>query len=256
MPHVVDRELRAVLYKIYSDEMAHISAGKRTLEKIGAKVPGRRNVLLKRASSIFPLHLIPDGLAGERDAIRIVGFQAVVSLIGKTQTEVARYRPGHLLQRWMKVEGYHCIGCHPKRSEGLLLDPDFDSATGEALDIVTFSRRFEGMNDLVHGGFISMALDEVMGYAINHQYNRLAFTTQLEVQFKKPVRVGTPYRISGRVESFSSQRAVVVGVITDPASGAVFAESRASFYVLNTASAEKLLPGALDAPETRAMLEG
>jgi acyl-coenzyme A thioesterase PaaI-like protein len=154
----------------------------------------------------------------------------------------------------LNVEGYHCIGCHPGRSDGLLLDPQFDPESRESFDDLTFSRRFEGMNHLVHGGFTSMALDEVMGYAINHQYNRLAVTTRLTVKFLKPLKIDQPYRVSAKVETLDDSRALVRGTIVDPSSGSVLAEAEADFYLLSEAAASKLLPGALAHPATRAML--
>jgi acyl-coenzyme A thioesterase PaaI-like protein len=256
LPHVVDRELKAILYKIYSDEMVHISAGKRALQEMGEVVPSRNDVLNQKAALVFPLHLIPKDLVHIRDHVRRSGLACVRTLLNERIPDLERYRVSPLLQRWMKVEGYNCIGCHPKRSEGLLLDPSFDEVAREAVDTLIFSRRFEGMNDLVHGGFISMALDEVMGYAINHQFNRLAFTTELKVQFSKPVKVGRAYRITGSVENIENGRAKVRGSITDPQTGAVLAQSEASFFLVNEASAAKLLPGALATPETRAMLGG
>jgi hypothetical protein len=199
LPQVEDRELRAVLFKIYSDEMAHISAGKRTLEALGVKAPARKDVLLRKSAVVFPIHLIPERLEADRGKIRRAGLPVVQALFTQKLGESERYRPGELVQRWMKVEGYHCIGCHPKRSEGLQLDPRFDPDSKEAYDLISFSRRFEGMNDMVHGGFISMVLDEVMGYAINFTQNRLAFTTELRVEFLKPVKVGRTYRVAGKI---------------------------------------------------------
>jgi len=254
LPYVVDRELRAVLFKIYSDEMVHISAGKRTLESLGAPPLSRGDILTRRAPCIFPIHLIPVGLSEWRPGIRRAGLNSERGLLSERIGELERYRPSHLLQRWMKVDGYHCIGCHPKRSEGLQLDPQFDAAKCEAYDLIRFSRRFEGMNDMVHGGFISMALDEVMGYAINHSLNRLAFTTHLQVEFLRPVKVGRSYRISAQVTGISNDKPCLTGSMIDPETGTVVARSTASFFILTEAVAGKLLPGALACPETRAML--
>lgn len=255
LPYVVDRELRAVLFKIYSDEMVHISAGKRALEALGTMSPSRSEILSRRASVIFPIHLIPVGLSEWRQAINRAGIGSVRVLLSERIGETERYRPSPLLQRWMKVDGYHCIGCHPKRSEGLQLDPQFDPVKGEAHDTMRFSRRFEGMNDMVHGGFISMVLDEVMGYAVNHSLNRLAFTTQLRVEFLRPVKIGRDYRISAQLtEDGTDHVPTLTGSIVDLETGTVVARSKASFFILTEATAGRLLPGALACPETRAML--
>lgn len=256
LPFVEDRELRSILYKIYADEMTHISAGKRTLERLGQRPPSRKDVLMRKAAVIFPLNLIPETLQGQRSEIRKAGISCVRNLLVQAISDGERYAPSRLLQRWMNVDGYNCIGCHPKRSEGLLLDPQFDHEKGEATDCFSFTRRFEGMNGLVHGGFISMALDEVMGYAINHELNRLAFTTRLEVQFIRPLKVGKKYRVIGKVESIQDPKAKVKGSIVDPETGVTVAQSSADFFMLDESSASKLLPGALSHPETRAMLGG
>ncbi len=60
-------------------------------------------------------------------------------------------------------------------------------------------QRFQGYKDILHGGIISALLDEVMIKAVLAK-DVLAVTAQIEVKFKKAVKVGEKLSMEGKIK--------------------------------------------------------
>lgn len=70
---------------------------------------------------------------------------------------------------------------------------------------VRLARRFEGPPGHAHGGIIATLLDEAMSKA-NRQFGVLAMTRQMEVEYLKPVPLGTRLLLTGRHVSSSEKK--------------------------------------------------
>lgn len=90
----------------------------------------------------------------------------------------------------------YCFVCGDKNKRGL--NVRFYSSGGKAKAEYTPTREFEGYRDILHGGIISSLLDEVMIQALIAQ-GILTFTTQIEIKFKKPARIGEKLLLEGEV---------------------------------------------------------
>ncbi len=67
-----------------------------------------------------------------------------------------------------------------------------------------FSKEHQGYRDIVHGGMITMLLDEMM---VNLAWleGKPAVTAELNVRLKKPTRVGERVFFEGRIDSEESR---------------------------------------------------
>lgn len=80
-----------------------------------------------------------------------------------------------------------CFACGKDNPDGLHLE--FESVGDDVRTSVTFPRKFQGYQDVVHGGLVSTVLDETMVTLINMR-GYLALTAELSVRFREPVHVG------------------------------------------------------------------
>lgn len=100
---------------------------------------------------------------------------------------------------------YHrCFGCGVDHPTGLHLEV----TAGEGLDV---SARFEvtehhqGAPGLAHGGVLTAAFDEAMS-ALNSLIYRPAVTGRLEVNFRRPVPVGSLLHVHARVTGVAGRK--------------------------------------------------
>jgi uncharacterized protein (TIGR00369 family) len=90
----------------------------------------------------------------------------------------------------------HCFGCGQANQTGLHLKFFVDEERTIVCP-VRLARRFEGPPGYAHGGVIATLLDEAMSKA-NRQFDVLAMTRQMEVEYLKPVPLGAPLVLTGR----------------------------------------------------------
>jgi uncharacterized protein (TIGR00369 family) len=89
----------------------------------------------------------------------------------------------------------------------------------------------QGYVRITHGGIVSTLLDEAMSWAVIDS-GRLAVTARMEVQFRRPVPVGMPLVVSGRVVRDRGRLVEAAGDVRD-GDGAVLAQSTGVFARVN-----------------------
>jgi uncharacterized protein (TIGR00369 family) len=95
--------------------------------------------------------------------------------------------------------GYQgCFVCGKQNARGLRLDFALDPAHDEIVARFAFPQETQGFENIVHGGFVSMLLDESMAKACLEKGFR-AVTAKMELRFKKPVLVGEEIEVRGSV---------------------------------------------------------
>ncbi len=98
----------------------------------------------------------------------------------------------------------YCYGCGRDHPSGLHLTivagPDL-TMTGRFL----VTEQHQGAAGLIHGGVLAAAYDEVLG-ACNWLLLAPAVTAHLEVDFRRPVPVGTEVIIDARVDSVDGRK--------------------------------------------------
>jgi uncharacterized protein (TIGR00369 family) len=94
------------------------------------------------------------------------------------------------------VDDGRCFACGPENPIGLHLrfGPDGQGVCAS----VTLAPDFQGWRGIAHGGIAMSLLDEAMAHAAGHAGHR-GVTASVNVRFRKPVPLGEPLAVRGRV---------------------------------------------------------
>jgi len=96
-----------------------------------------------------------------------------------------------------KLQGHHCFACGTANPIGLNLE--FYRLDDAVCSEITLGNNYEGWQNISHGGIISTLLDELMSWTIIY-FKRIFFLTRkMEVKYIRPVLIGTPLTIKGRL---------------------------------------------------------
>ncbi|MGC1362288.1 MAG: PaaI family thioesterase [Silvibacterium sp.] len=105
---------------------------------------------------------------------------------------------------------------------------------------VRLARRFEGPPGHAHGGIIATLLDEAMSKA-NRQFGVLAMTRQMEVEYLKPVPLGTRLLLTGRHVRSSGRKHHCEAQLTNE-EGVPLARAKALFIAVDPKMLQEFLP--------------
>ena len=97
-----------------------------------------------------------------------------------------------------------CFGCGDDSAHGLHVDV----TAGEGLSVAArfeVTEHHQGAPGLAHGGLLSAAFDETLG-ALNWLLATPAVTARLEVDFRKPVPVGTVLHIDAEIVAVEGRK--------------------------------------------------
>jgi len=96
--------------------------------------------------------------------------------------------------RRIEIAAHNCFACGQLNVHGLRLE--LHAADDRCWTEVRLPERFEGWEGIAHGGIVCTLLDEVMAWALI-EHDTWGVTARLSVEFRRPVRVGTPIRAEG-----------------------------------------------------------
>lgn len=113
-----------------------------------------------------------------------------------------------------------CFGCGKKNDCGLKLNVKGEN--GKVWADVVFKKHHQGWENIVHGGVITAAIDEVMAYALGSLGIMSGVTAELKIRFKKPVIVGESYIAKAEVIESKGRKHTIHSWIEKD--GKVFAE--------------------------------
>ncbi|MFF1871472.1 PaaI family thioesterase [Streptomyces sp. CB03911] len=102
-------------------------------------------------------------------------------------------RPGPVELPWLDEPRFGCFGCSPRNEIGLALEM-YRLDDGRLATDVTFSDRYASYPGVVHGGIVSVLVDELMGDLVALDRGFLAFSVTLRTKFLRPLRTNTTYR--------------------------------------------------------------
>jgi acyl-coenzyme A thioesterase PaaI-like protein len=90
-----------------------------------------------------------------------------------------------------------CLGCGPDAEQGFHLAVRRDG--DEVVTAHVFEQRHSGAPGIAHGGAVATVVDDVLGFLL-YLEGIPGVTRMLEVEYVKPVLVGVPYTVRGRVD--------------------------------------------------------
>ena len=125
----------------------------------------------------------------------------------------------------------YCFACGKNNAEGMRLRFSYDEKTQRFISRFRLGRRYTGPPGHAHGGVIATILDEAMG-KVNKIHNVVALTSDITVQYLKPVPLNKPLRVEGHGVSVRGRRHINSAEIFNER-GEVLARSRGTFVAID-----------------------
>lgn len=129
----------------------------------------------------------------------------------------------------IKADYETCFGCGTRNPIGLHIG---GFAVTDAAVTAQFSPRadYHGFEDILHGGILATALDEMLGWTAMLLENVMVVTAKLEMRYSSPAPAGERYRLTGELRERRGKRLVLAGECrTEP--GSVVATASGLFLV-------------------------
>lgn len=132
---------------------------------------------------------------------------------------------------------HNCFACGTLNAQGLHLDLHLEA--DRCWTELELDPRFQGWDEIAHGGIISTILDEVMAWSLVATDN-WGVTAKLNVAFRRPVALRTPIRAEGWITQ--SRRRVVdtAARIVDVATGTELATATGVYVAADAARKREL----------------
>jgi uncharacterized protein (TIGR00369 family) len=125
----------------------------------------------------------------------------------------------------------YCFACGKNNPEGMHLRFSYDEETKRFFSRFRLGRRYTGPPGHAHGGVIATILDEAMG-KVNKIHNVVALTSEISVQYLKPVPLNKPLRVEARGVSVRGRRHINAAEILNQR-GELLASSRGTFIAID-----------------------
>jgi len=98
---------------------------------------------------------------------------------------------------YIRMQKNYCFGCGNHNPDGMRLKFVHDGETNFFVCRFRLGKRYTGPPGHAHGGIIATILDEAMG-KVNKLRNVIALTSEITVNYLKPVPLNTPLRVESR----------------------------------------------------------
>ena len=148
----------------------------------------------------------------------------------KVQTRRAKTGAGHGT-RYARIQKNYCFACGKNNPEGMFLRFTYDEERNCFVCRFRLGKRFTGPPGHCHGGIIATILDEAMG-KVNKLRQVVALTSEITVNYLKPVPLYKPLRVESREEKVSGRKHINVAEILNDR-GEVLARGRGLFIVID-----------------------
>ncbi len=142
----------------------------------------------------------------------------------------SKHAPGHDSTDH-KLPTNRCFGCGPDNPDGMKLEFHLNDDGNRFVCNFKLSQRYTGPPGHAHGGIIATILDEAMGKA-NKLSNVVAVTSEMTVQYLKPVPLGEPLVVEGWGERVLGRIHTNMAEIRN-GDGTVLARSTGKFIVID-----------------------
>lgn len=148
---------------------------------------------------------------------------------------MTEYRTDHPVR---PLKDHNCFGCGVLNPIGLHLKfyrlPGDDGVWAPWIPTTDY----EGYGGMIHGGIISTLMDEILAWSL-YARETWAVTARLTTTYRKPVQVGQPVRLIGRVMRDRGRLIELHGEIRSEADDALLAEAEATFMRVPAAQVER-----------------
>src|SRR5947207_3042284 len=125
----------------------------------------------------------------------------------------------------------YCFACGKDNPEGMHLKFTLDRQRKHFVSKFRLGKRFTGPPGYCHGGIIATIIDDAMS-KLNKLRDVIAATSELRIEYLKPVPLQTPLRVESRELRKSGRRLFHTASIINQ-EGKVLARGRGVFVIIN-----------------------
>jgi len=133
--------------------------------------------------------------------------------------------------RYVRLQKNYCFGCGKNNAEGMRLKFSYDEERDCFVCRFRLGKRYTGPPGHAHGGIIATLLDEGMG-KVNKLRHVVALTSQITVNYVKPVPLNRPLRVESRELRVRGRRHTNVAEILNQ-DGEVLATAQGIFIAID-----------------------
>jgi len=133
--------------------------------------------------------------------------------------------------RHVRLPKNYCFGCGRNNSDGMRLKFLYDKKRNYFVCRFRLGKRYTGPPGHCHGGIIATILDEAMG-KVNKLRQVVALTSQITVDYLKPVPLNKPLRVESREVRVHGRRHTNMAEILNY-KGEVLARSQGTFIAVD-----------------------
>src|SRR5947209_1614735 len=133
--------------------------------------------------------------------------------------------------RHVRLQKNYCFGCGRNNSDGMRLKFLYDKKRIYFVCRFLLGKRYTGPPGHCHGGIIATILDEAMG-KVNKLRQVVALTSQITVDYLKPVPLNKPLRVESREVRVHGRRHTNMAEILNY-KGEVLARSQGTFIAVD-----------------------
>jgi uncharacterized protein (TIGR00369 family) len=133
--------------------------------------------------------------------------------------------------RDVPLQKNYCFACGDDNPEGMHLKFKYDEEHGRFVCRFRLDKRYNGPPGHAHGGIIATILDEAMG-KVNKLRHVIALTSQITVDYLKPVPLNRPLRVESREVRVHGRQHINMAAILNQ-KDEVLARSRGLFIAID-----------------------
>src|SRR5271157_6667055 len=141
-----------------------------------------------------------------------------------------KHEAGHNT-RYVQLQKNYCFVCGKDNPDGMRLRFAYDEERKCFVCRFRLGKRYTGPPGHCHGGIIATILDEAMG-KVNKLRQVVALTSEITVNYLKPVPLNKPLRVESREEKVTGRRHINVAEILNQ-KGEVLARGRGLFIAID-----------------------
>jgi acyl-coenzyme A thioesterase PaaI-like protein len=136
-----------------------------------------------------------------------------------------------------EIAEHHCFACGTLNEHGLHLDLHLEP--GRSWVELALDDRFQGWDEIAHGGIVTTILDEVMAWALVAE-DHWGLTARLSVEFKAPVRIGQAIRAEGWITRSRKRIVDTEARVVDATDGTLLATATGVYVAADAARKQEL----------------
>jgi len=125
----------------------------------------------------------------------------------------------------------HCFGCGQLNEDGLRLK--FVAGPDESVAEFVVPERYQSWSGMAHGGIVALLVDEAVGWAAWHA-GHPGVTGRLQVSYRRPLKLGEPLRVVGKVESVRRSLVYASAYVENRDDGSRIADATATLMMTET----------------------